>query len=119
MKQEAGFTIIEVLIAVVILSVGLLGLASTAGYVTRMIGQGNRFTQASTLASKQLELLRAGGCTTMANGSSATGRFRVAWTVTTLNTGSQRTANQVQVTVTSPTNYGTRTDSFTGMILCD
>lgn len=118
MKREGGFTIVEVLMAVVVLTVGLLGLASTAGYVTRMIAQGNRYTIAATLAGRRLELLRAGGCATIVNGTSATGRFTVSWTVTTLATGSQRSAKQVQVTVTSPTNYGTRTDSFTGTILC-
>lgn len=118
MTQERGFTIVEVLMAIVVLTVGLLGLASTAGFVTRMTGQGNRYTLAATLASRRLELLRADGCSAMAGGSSATGRFTVSWTVTTLNTGSQRTAKQVAVTVTSPTSSGTRADSFTGTILC-
>ena len=119
MKHEGAFTIVEVLIAVLVLTVGLLGLASTAAYVTRMIGQGNRYTEASTLAGRRLEILRAGGCSTMAGGSSTSGRFTVSWTVTTINTGSQRSARQVQVVVTSPTNYGTRTDSLTGTISCD
>ena len=119
MKHEGGFTIVEVLIAVMILTVGLLGLASTAGYVTRMIGQGNRYTEAATMASKQLELLRAGGCSTAANGSSANGRFTISWTVADSSTGSQRHATKVNLTVTSPTNSGTRTDSFAGLILCN
>jgi Tfp pilus assembly protein PilV len=118
MTHEGGFTIVEVLTAVVVLTVGLLGLASTAGYVTRMTGQGNRYTIAATLAGRRLEMLRADGCSGMAGGSSAMGRFTVSWTVTTLNTGSQRTAKQVQVMVTSPTTDGTRSDSLTGTILC-
>ncbi len=118
MTREGGFTIVEVLIAVMVLTVGLLGLASTAGYVTRMIGQGNRYTIAATMAGRQLEMLRAGGCANMTSGSSATGRFTVSWTITPVNTGAGRSANQVQLTVTSPTNFGTRSDSFTGMVLC-
>jgi prepilin-type N-terminal cleavage/methylation domain-containing protein len=114
-SSERGFTIVEVLIAVIILTVGLLGLASTAAYVTRMIAQGNRYTEAATLANRRLELLRGGGCSTMANGSNITGRYTVTWTVTSIVSGKGR---QIQLTVTSPTTYGTRTDSFTGTVIC-
>ena len=41
-QREAGFTIIEVMIAVVILTVGLLGLTATSALVTRMLGRGQR-----------------------------------------------------------------------------
>ena len=120
MKHEGGFTIVEVLIAVVVLTVGLLGLASTAGYVTRMIGQGSRYTEAATMANQELELLRGLGpsCGSMTAGSRTQGRFSMSWTVTLVTANSQRYANNVQLTVTSPTNTGTRTDSFTGVILC-
>jgi Tfp pilus assembly protein PilV len=113
--REGGFTIVEVLIAMLVLTVGLLGLASTAGYVTRMVGQGNRFTEAATLANREFEILRAGGCSAMTNGSRTSGQFSVSWTVTSVSSGK---ANQIQVTVTSPTGSGTRTDTFTSTVLC-
>jgi prepilin-type N-terminal cleavage/methylation domain-containing protein len=61
-RGERGFTIVEVLIAIVVLTVGLLGLVTTAALVTRMIGQGQRSAVASTFASQRLELLRTSAC---------------------------------------------------------
>ena len=57
-KKSGGFTLLEVLIAIVILSVGLLGMASlTVGIIN-----GNKFsnelTTATTLAQDQMEEIR-------------------------------------------------------------
>jgi len=56
--NDKGFTLIEVLIAIVILSVGLLGMAS----LTVAIIQGNKFsndlTTATTLAQDKMEDIR-------------------------------------------------------------
>jgi prepilin-type N-terminal cleavage/methylation domain-containing protein len=119
MKGERGFTIIEVLIAVLILSVGLLGLVSSGAMVTRMIGEGNRFTEASTVANRRFEIFRSqwtgNNCSGASNGSTTTQGFTVSWTVTSVYTGK---AQQVQLTVTSPTARGTRTYTFYRTIPC-
>ena len=39
-NSQRGFTIVEIIIAIVVLTVGLLGLVSTAALVTRMIARG-------------------------------------------------------------------------------
>lgn len=114
MSQERGFTIVEVLVAVLILSVGLLALASTAALVTRMIGQGDRYTEATTLAGRRIEALRARRCSAE-SGSETQGYFTVTWTSTSIMSGR---AKQVAVTVTSPTTKGTRTDTFYSTIVC-
>lgn len=69
MKQERGFTIVEVIIAILVLTVGLLGLVTTAGLVTRMIGRGQRSGAAAQFAARRLEQLRVSGCTSQASGS--------------------------------------------------
>ena len=69
MKQERGFTIVEVIIAILVLTVGLLGLVTTAGLVTRMIGRGQRSGAAAQFAARRVELLRVTGCTSQASGS--------------------------------------------------
>jgi prepilin-type N-terminal cleavage/methylation domain-containing protein len=68
MKTERGFTIVEVMIAIIVLTVGLLGLVTTSALVTRMIGRGQRSANAATFASKRLELLRVTGCRSQAAG---------------------------------------------------
>ena len=67
-KKDNGFTLIEVLIAIIILSVGLLGMAAlTVGII-----QGNKFsndlTTATTLAQDEMEDIRRLGY----SGTSAT-----------------------------------------------
>ena len=49
MKQERGFTIVEVIVAMLVLTVGLLGLVTSAALVTRMIGRGQRSAVAAAL----------------------------------------------------------------------
>lgn len=109
---EKGFTVVEVIIAILILSVGVLGLASTAALVTRMIGQGGSYSQATTLAAEQTEILRSQCDSARAAGSSASGNYAVNWTVT----GGAST-DQVTVTVSYPRADGTtRVDTFTTTI---
>lgn len=115
MKQERGFTIVELVVAVLVLTVGLLGLASAAAVVTRMIAQGDRYTEASTLANRQLEVLRSQTCANLTDGSTTVGRFQLSWTVASISGGRGR---QVTITVVSPTSRGTRTDTFYNTIVC-
>lgn len=119
MSKERGFTIIEVMIAVMILTVGLLALVSSAALVTRMINQGSWYSEASTRASRQFETFRSqwtgNSCMGAADGSSSAGGFTLTWRVTSTAGGRAR---DVQLTVQSPTARGTRTDIFYNTILC-
>lgn len=59
LKQSRGFLLIEVLIALVILSISLLALAALMATTTRNNSSGNHLTEAATLAQDMLEQLRA------------------------------------------------------------
>jgi type IV pilus modification protein PilV len=61
-QNQRGFTIIEIIIAIIVLTVGVLGLVTTAALVTRMIARGQRSATASSFASRRLERMRAGAC---------------------------------------------------------
>ena len=61
-KTEAGFTIVEVIISIIVLTVGLLGLVTTAALVTRMITRGQRSAEAATFAARRMERLRPKAC---------------------------------------------------------
>jgi prepilin-type N-terminal cleavage/methylation domain-containing protein len=61
-KERRGFTIIEVMIAIIVLTVGLLGLVTTAALVTRMIGRGQRTASATAFAARRLERMRVAAC---------------------------------------------------------
>jgi prepilin-type N-terminal cleavage/methylation domain-containing protein len=90
-----GFTLVELLIAVILLSIGALALSSSSGSVTRMLYSGRNKTNASAVAQSRLEQLRntarstIPNCTALASGSATTGVFSESWTVT--GTGRSRT----------------------------
>jgi prepilin-type N-terminal cleavage/methylation domain-containing protein len=115
MKTERGFTIVEVLVAVMILSVGLMGLVTTAGLVTRMIGQGHRFTEASALANERIEVLRSQGCPAVGGGTETRGAYTVTWRIVEVAGGKGR---GFVVAVRSPTTRGSRTDTFETVHFC-
>jgi len=60
--KQSGFTIIEIIIAIMVLTVGLLALVTTAALVTRMIARGQRSAVASLFASQRAEQLRPAAC---------------------------------------------------------
>ncbi|HVH67644.1 MAG TPA: prepilin-type N-terminal cleavage/methylation domain-containing protein [Gemmatimonadales bacterium] len=86
MSGERGFTITEVLVGVMVLSVGVTGLATTAALTTRMIARGERSATAMMFAQRRLERLRLTACTTQAAGADTLYRGGVAainsWTFT-------------------------------------
>jgi prepilin-type N-terminal cleavage/methylation domain-containing protein len=61
-QNERGFTIIEIIIAIIVLTVGLLGLVTTGALVTRMIARGQRSAVATAFAARRLERLRPAAC---------------------------------------------------------
>lgn len=72
--SENGSSLIEILIALTILSVGLLGLVGTSAIVSRLLGQGRWSTVTMGYAEQRLALLRASapdsaGCTMLSGGT--------------------------------------------------
>ena len=61
MQRQEGFTLIELMIAIVILSVGLLGMATLTGSIVQKNKLSNDLTAATTLAQDKLEEVRANG----------------------------------------------------------
>lgn len=66
---RAGFTIVEVMVAIVILSIGILGLAATAGVVVRQMTGAVHQSVASTVAYSRMERIRSGNCVAMKDSS--------------------------------------------------
>lgn len=54
-----GFTLVEIMIAIVVLTVGVLAMVTTAALVTRMIARGQRAADASAFMQRRVERLRA------------------------------------------------------------
>jgi prepilin-type N-terminal cleavage/methylation domain-containing protein len=63
-RPSSGFTLIEVLVALIILSVGILALTGSSAVINRMIGRGKVETQAAMAGSRRLEALRRAAAST-------------------------------------------------------
>jgi prepilin-type N-terminal cleavage/methylation domain-containing protein len=68
-RARRGFTVVEVLVAVVVLTAGLLGLLGASALATRTMVRGRSSDQAATFAGARLERLRATACTNQASGA--------------------------------------------------
>jgi prepilin-type N-terminal cleavage/methylation domain-containing protein len=62
--KRNGFTIIEVIIAIIVLTIGILGMVTTGALITRMIARGQRTAEASAFAARRLERMRVAACVT-------------------------------------------------------
>jgi prepilin-type N-terminal cleavage/methylation domain-containing protein len=113
-RNRNGFTVVEVIIAIVILSVGIISLAGTAALVTRMVAQGQRYTEAAQLANRRFEILRGMSCDSLQAGSVTSGRFVEQWTITTVGTNGRTLSLIVQ----SPTGTRVRADTFSTTRFC-
>jgi len=121
MNSERGFTIVEVVVAIVVLTVGLLGLVTTSALVTRMIARGQRSANAATFAARRLEVLRATGCTSQAAGQDTL--YTQSGTVLATNSWGFTTASSKAWTVVDTVHYQTaqgnwRTDIVENELLC-
>lgn len=122
-RNAQGFTIVEVLVAVLVLTVGVTSLIGTAGLVTRMVGQGKRTTQAVQRGERRLETLRQTAlsttpqCTALAAGTSTSGGITETWTVTT--PASPPKSRVLKVIVSYPRARGVVVDTLVTSIRCD
>jgi type IV pilus modification protein PilV len=112
-KSRAGFTLVELIVAMMVFAIGVLGLAATAASVTRLMGGASRQTIAANIAQSRLEKLRASPCGTLANGADTVRGVVSAWTVQTVTRGVNITE-----TVIFPTQGGNRTRTYKTTLPC-
>lgn len=121
--RRSGFTVMELIVAIVILSIGLLGLAATSGIVMRLIGGGSHQTVAANVALARFEQLRSLSCGRMTSGSAVNRNVQEAWSVTPMGPVAAPTAMDVRLTITYQTNVRrggspSRTQSYRSQIVC-
>jgi type IV pilus assembly protein PilV len=121
-RAHSGFSLVEVLVAVMILGVGVTALIGSSAMTSRMIGRGKADTQVAQIASRRLEALRAAAYSTsprctaanfVSGGPLTTGGVTESWVVPP--TGKVRS---IQVNVTYRTVRGPRTASLQTRIEC-
>jgi prepilin-type N-terminal cleavage/methylation domain-containing protein len=122
-KHRSGFTVMELIVAIVILSIGLLGLAATSGTVMRLIGGGSHQTVAANVALARFEQMRGLSCGRIGNGSATTRNVQEVWTVAPVGPVAAPRAMDVRLTVTFNTSMrrggsSSRTQIYRSQIIC-
>ena len=102
--------------AIIILTVGLLGIVSATGQLTRLQGQSDRLSTASFYAQGRMEQLRALGCGAAASGTETLANvYIMRWTVAAQAGGTRA----VMVEAEYPTGTATAAiDTFETWIPC-
>jgi prepilin-type N-terminal cleavage/methylation domain-containing protein len=85
--RRAGFTIVEVIVALVVTSVGALGLAATSALVVRLAADGAQQTRAATVAQSRFERVRAAECALIVSGTSHTTGLTERWSASPVAAG--------------------------------
>lgn len=121
-SHRRGFTIVESLIAAVVLSVGILALVGTSALASRMVGRGAASTRAGLIAASRIERLRQIAFSTVPpctgaewrSGSTAGPALTENWELLDA-TGALR---RVRIVLRSRHPTGTSTDTVVAAFLC-
>ena len=111
--MRPAFTIIELLVAIVVFTIGLVALAATSGLVATGVGDGGRLTAAAHAARSVLDSLGAATCGAVASGSATRDGVALAWDVTR-----DSSAARVDLAVGALLRRGTRRDTYRLVVPC-
>jgi prepilin-type N-terminal cleavage/methylation domain-containing protein len=122
MRSRAGFTVVEVIVALIVVSIGVLGLLGSAALVTRMLARGRWVATASVTAVSRLEQLRPAACITTqrSNGADTTS---IVGSAQVINSWSFIDAGNNSYRIRLVTSYMTgpgksRSDTLEAMVVC-
>jgi type II secretion system protein I len=112
-RLRAGFTIVELLVALGIFAIGALAMAATSGKVMTMIASSQIRTVSATIAESRFERLRALPCAQHRTDSAVTRGIRETWTVVPV-----ARADDVTVNIRFVSDHTNRSLSFQSFLPC-
>jgi prepilin-type N-terminal cleavage/methylation domain-containing protein len=112
-NNRGGFSLVEVVIAIMVLSFGLLAMAASTGYIASQLRSSSFDTQRNLARQQVIEQLRSTIFVNLATNTTGqtVGRYTVRWNVTTPNSSQRR----VQI-ITSGPAYRARQGARTTVI---
>ncbi len=112
-RAVRGFTLIELVLAIFIFSVGALGLAATTAQITRSLAATAMRERALKIASARIEELRSLSCASARSGSETVNGIVSGWTVS---------ASGMRITILESVTYTLnglgRTDTYRAFVRC-
>jgi type II secretion system protein I len=112
-KRRAGFTLVELLVALTIFSVGLLAMAATSSVIMQMMAGSEARSVAAGVAESRFERIAGTACANRASGTVTTRGIVETWTRFPL-----ARADDVIVAVTFLSGHRSRTETFRSFIPC-
>ena len=116
-RERRGVTLVELIVAMTILTVGLLAIVGVSSSVARGLGEARSDNLAAVAAESRFELLAGTACTSFTLNSPTTVTARGITEVYTITDALNNTRSIVDV-VTWKTRRGTRTATFTTLLPC-
>ena len=104
---------VELLVAIVVFTIGLVALAATSGLVAAHVGDGGRLTGAAHAARTILDSLGGRRCDALIGGSAARDGIAAEWTVSR-----DSSSARVALIVGAVLRRGIRRDSFELVVPC-
>ena len=80
-RGPPGFSIAELLIALIIVSIGVIGFATAVGLTSSELLSGRRDTELAFVAAEQMEILKSIGHDSVFPGTRTEGVYELAWDV--------------------------------------
>ena len=112
--NHPGFTMLEVVIAILLLTIGALGYAALSASLARSSFLDARRSRSAELAVAQMEALLRQGCAAAISGSALRFGMPVEWSVRTVGPGTK----SLTVVVTRAGISGTHSDSLSTVMQC-
>ena len=100
-RRRSGFTLVELMVAMMVFVIGVLAVASSSTVVMTMVGGSQRRTIAAVVAESRFERLRSVSCTAHVDGNATTRGVSEKWMVVPLTA-----ADDVTVMVTFASSGG-------------
>jgi prepilin-type N-terminal cleavage/methylation domain-containing protein len=108
-----GFTLVEIIVALVVFTTGALGLAAGSAIVAREIGTNGLRGEAARLARSRQEIVHS-ACRMAESGTEGRGSLISTWTVSPV----ESTTVTLTGAVTYATSRGARTEAYAMTIAC-
>jgi prepilin-type N-terminal cleavage/methylation domain-containing protein len=115
--NRRGVTLVELLVAMSILSIGLMAIAGVSGSITRSLGESRSETLAATAAMARFEKVAGTQCSSLTLSTPATESSRnITETYVVVDEGNN--TRRVIDSVSWTTRRGTRVAAFTTLLPC-
>jgi prepilin-type N-terminal cleavage/methylation domain-containing protein len=112
-RARPGFTVVELIVAIMIFSVGALAMAGTAARVMTMLTSAQTRTIAAGVAEARFEQLRGTPCSAQTSGSATTRGISEQWTIVKLSR-----ADDVTVVVSFTADHRSKTAAYRSWFPC-